>query len=258
MLMRMSVLLGLVVCMFVWTGPAVGEGWDHIHLTASDTGEAAAWYAKHFGGKVTKSGEFDAVLFGTNLIKFKPSTDDTSGSAGSTVDHIAFSVENIERLEAFATELREGGVSVGRRNNKKPGFIFGVDPWGTKIALLVDEDLVGFHHVHLKTTLPGDAVAWYTEAFGGKAENFKDAINVQAIRYGDMYLFVKRAVRRPESMVDKSIDHLGWSTKDFDATIKRLRDMGVEFQMEPMEHDGHMIAFVEGPDGVKIEVIEDK
>ena len=34
--------------------------------------------------------------------------------------------------------------------------------------------------------------------------------------------------------------------------------MGAEFQMEPMEHDGHMIAFVQGPDGVNIEVIEDK
>ncbi len=259
MLMRMSVLLGLVICVCVWTGLAEGETWDHLHLTVEDTGAAAAWYAKHFGGEVTKSGEFDAVLFGTNLVKFRPSEGETSGSAGSSVDHIAFSVgSSVEDVNAAAGVLREAGVSVGYPNNKKPGFIFGVDPWGTKFALLTDEDLLGFHHVHLRAMLPGDTSAWYAEAFGGKVKDFKDAINIQAIRYGDMYLFVKRAVRAPLSMEGRSVDHMAWSSKDFDATIKRLKGMGVEFLMEPMEHDGHMIAFIEGPDGVKIEIVEDK
>lgn len=253
MLTRMSVLLGLVVCVCAWTGPVAGQTWDHVHLTVSDTEAAAEWYGEHFGGKVAKSGEFDAVWFGTNLVKFRGGSAEVLGSDGSTVEHIAFSVEDVK---AKADALEEAGVEVSGVNRRKPDTRYATDPWGTKIELLKDEDLMGFHHVLLKSTLASDTVDWYVTIFGGEPENFKDAVNLKAIRYGDMYLFVKRAVRPAASTEGRSVDHLGWRVKDFDATIKKLKGLDVKFLMEPMEHGDHMIAFIEGPDGVKIEIVE--
>ena len=253
MLKRTSVLLAVVLCMGVWAGPAAAATWDHLHLTVSDTAAAAKWYAKHFGGKVTKSGRFDAVLFGSNLMKFRRGGDDVSGTRGSAVDHIAFSVEDVN---AKARTLREDGVKVGGPNRRKPGIIYATDPWGTRIELLQDDDLLGFHHVHLKSKRPKGTVDWYAKVFGGKPAKFGNARGMTVVRYGDMYLFIQGAVQAVASTKGRSVDHIGWRFKDFDATVKRLKGLGVKFLMEPTKSGDHMIAFIEGPDGVKIEVVE--
>ncbi len=253
MLTRTSVLLAVVICTGVWASPTAGETWDHVHLTVSDTAAAAEWYAKHFGGKVTKSGSFDAVLFGSNLMKFRRGSAEVSGSRGSAVDHIAFSVEDVN---AKAAALREDGVEGGQLNRRKPGVVFATDPWGTRIELLKDEDLLGFHHVHLKSRRPRGTVEWYTKVFGGEPAKFKTAPGMTVIRYGDMYLFIQAAVQAVKSTKGRVVDHLGWRFNDFDAIVKRLKDQGVKFLMEPRTAGDHRIAFIEGPDGVKIEGVE--
>jgi catechol 2,3-dioxygenase-like lactoylglutathione lyase family enzyme len=254
MLTRTSILLGLAVCVCAWTNSATAQAWDHVHLTVSDTEAAAVWYAKHFGGKVTKSGPFDAVWFGTNLMKFRGGRGEILGSDGSITDHIAFSVEDVE---GKAAALGEDGAEVPAANRRKPGFRYATDPWGTKIELLDDEDLRGFHHVLLKSTRPRATVEWYTSVFGGEAAKFKDAISINAIRYGDMYLFVQKSLRPVASTKNRSVDHLGWQFKDFDAIIKKLKGLGVKFIVEPNKSGDHMMAFIESPGGVKIEIVED-
>ena len=97
---------------------------------------------------------------------------------------------------------------------------------------------------------------WYTTVFGGEPAKFKNAAGLKAIRYGSMYLFVQSAVGAVASTQGRSVDHLGWRFKDFDATVKRLKGLGVKFLVEPTKSGDHMIAFIEGPDGVKIEVVE--
>ena len=255
MLTRTRVLLAAVLCTGFWTGPAAAGTWDHVHLTVSDTADAAKWYAKNFGGEVTKSGPFDAVLFGSNLVKFRRGGDDVSGSRGSAVDHIAFSVKDVN---AKAAALRRNGVKVGGPKRRIPGVVFAVDPWGTRIELLEDGDLLGFHHVHLKSKRPRGTVEWYAKAFGGEPAKFKKASGITVIRYGDMYLFISRAVQAVGSAKNRSVDHVGWRVKDFASTVKRLKGLGTRFLVEPTLSGDHMIAFVEGPDGVKIEVVESK
>lgn len=254
MLTRSCRFFALVFCVGLWPGISTAQTWDHVHLTASDTAAAAKWYAKHFEGEVTKSGPFDAVLFGSNLMKFKKAGDDIKGSSGSTLDHIAFSVED---EDAVAEALGNDGAEVEAPNRRRPGFRYATDPWGTKIEVFTDEDLLGFHHVLVKSPRPATMAEWYTGIFGGEVSKFGDAVNMKAIRYGDMYLFIKRSIRPYASTMNRSVDHTGWRFKDFDATIKKLKDMDVKFLVEPTESDGHMIAFIESPWGVKIEIVED-
>ena len=252
MMTRMSAGLAVVLCAGFWAGPAASETWDHVHLTVPDTAAAAEWYAKHFDGKVAKSGPFDAVWFGSKLMKFK--RGDVKGSAGSAVDHIAFSVSDVT---AKSEALAEDGAEIGRPSRRRRAVALATDPWGTKIELLKDEDLLGFHHVHLKSPARGRTTEWYAKVFGGEPGKFKDVPNINAIRYGDMYVFIQSAVRAVSSTKDRSVDHIGWRVHDFDGTVKRLKDMGVEFLVEPTKSGDHLITFIEGPDGVKIEIVED-
>lgn len=237
---------------------AVAIDWDHVHLVAPDTKAATAWYHEQFGGTVTKSGPFDAILFGTNLVKFKKGGEDTGASGGSPVDHIGFSVADVDAklkvLEAAGAKIvsqaryvEAGGFS----------FAFVEDPWGTKIELIDDKDTPGFHHVHLMTADPEKTIQWYADVYGGEITRFKNLPPLPAILYGDMWLLASKVRGELSGFKGRSIDHLGWLLDDFEGTVATLKEKGAAFLVGPQKSGDHMMAFIEGPDGVKIELVEE-
>jgi hypothetical protein len=54
----------------------------------------------------------------------------------------------------------------------------------------------------------------------------------------------------------RSFDHLGWKFTDLDGATTDLKNSGVSFTMEPTAFRNIRIAFVEGPDAVRIELVE--
>ena len=54
----------------------------------------------------------------------------------------------------------------------------------------------------------------------------------------------------------RATDHLGWASANLDDLEETLRLNNVEFSMEPQSFRGIRISFIEGPDGVRIEVVE--
>src|SRR5437899_10679691 len=74
---------------------------DHLHLAAPDPIKAAEWYRKNLGGQPTTEGT-DRLLFGDTRIIFQRNEQPTP-SAGSVVDHIGFSVKDVDA----ATKARE-------------------------------------------------------------------------------------------------------------------------------------------------------
>lgn len=244
------------LCALILSGivaPAGAAEWDHVHILAPNTLEAAQWYAKTFGGQVTKAGPFDSVLYGENLVKFRQSTPETKPSEGSSIDHVGFSVSD---LAAKMAELKAAGVKItGEIKNVAAGgfsYAFVEDPWGTKIELLDDKDLQGFHHVHLRSPDPTAAVKWYADNFGGEATTFKGLAPIPGIRYGKMWLLVGKA-DKVEGSVGHSVDHLGWKFTDLDAAIKHLHETKTEFLPSQA---ATAPTYVLGPDKVKIEVVK--
>ncbi len=235
---------------------AHADDWDHFHLTVSDTMAAAEWYNKYFGGEITKSGPFDAILFGDKLVKFRKGGDDVQGTAGCAVDHVAFSFKD---SKAKIEELRAAGFTVkhSSRRNLEEGKL--TDPWGTKVEILKDESKEGFHHIHLRSPKPLDTARWYAAAFdGGELTKFRGAAHMPAVVFGDMMVVVQQSPSAVASTENRSVDHLGWNFDDFDAIVKKLKGQGVKFLVDPRPSGDHMIAFIEGPDGVKIELVENK
>jgi lactoylglutathione lyase len=234
-------------------GEALAADWHHLHLTAEDSKAGAEWYAKHMEGQYEKNGAFDVAAFGKTSILFFKKGKGFPGSEGSAVDHIGFSFAD---LDAKMKQLEGEGVKIvaPARSFGKIKFAFVEDPWGTKIEVMQDPDLYGFHHIHLHTGEPMETLKWYADAFGGEITKYMGAL--PAIRYGDMWLIAMRSKKELAPTKDRSVDHLGWSFPDLDAAAKELKGKGVKFTLGPIPFGSTKIAFIDGPDGVRIELVQ--
>jgi catechol 2,3-dioxygenase-like lactoylglutathione lyase family enzyme len=88
------------ILLVAWASPAFAQAEfknmiDHIHLAAPDQAAAVEWYAKHFGGQKTAEGP-ERLMFGDTRIIFQRNAT-AKPSMGSAVDHIGFSVTDIDR-----------------------------------------------------------------------------------------------------------------------------------------------------------------
>ena len=260
-----SIVAAVVLCVASgFSSPAAAEEFDHVHLVAPDTMAAARWYNELFGGRLGKSGPFDSVFYGNDILKVREG-EPTSGSGGTSLDHIGFSVADVgatlEECEAA------GGKIVGAaRHVEAAGFTFGFceDPWGTRIEVIDDMDhggAPGLHHVHVFSKDAVETAAWYAKQFGGEVVAFKGLAPLHSILYdngGDeTWLMVNQVPGERTGTDGTVVDHIGWHTTEYDSWLERLRGDGVKFVVEPLVLDaGHRIAYVEGPDGTKIELVE--
>lgn len=109
----------------------------HIHLYLPEDQVAAAqtWYVEHFGGIAGKRWRYDAADFPGINLNFSATAATLAPTAGRTLDHIGFEVEN---LEAFCAALEAAGLTLDVPYRTLPsgfGLAFLTDPWGTRIEL---------------------------------------------------------------------------------------------------------------------------
>jgi catechol 2,3-dioxygenase-like lactoylglutathione lyase family enzyme len=108
----------------------------HIHFYNGAVAETQAWYARMFGARPGKRGNFEAAdLPGANLT-FSKAEQPTAPTKGRALDHIGFEVNG---LEAFAKKLEAAGVKLDVPFRTVPALgislVFFTDPWGTYIEL---------------------------------------------------------------------------------------------------------------------------
>lgn len=229
--------------------------YDHLHLIATDPAKAVVWYAKYMDGE--KMDSDSRLRFGSTLVIFFKRVAGFPGSDGSSVDHIGFSFKN---LDAKMKQFREAGIKILGEPKEVPGkFKYGFieDPWGTKIEVMEDHQTIGFHHIHLRGPEPGKILDWYENAFGGKRTRYYDLLD--ALNYNGVWLLAMGSPKPMAPTKGRSIDHLGWGVKDMEAAAKTLKGKGVRFTMEPRPFNPKVaiaIAFVEGPGGVRIELVQ--
>jgi len=247
-----TLLLGISVTVYA-------TPYDHIHLAAPDTTEAAQWYAKHFEGRASRfrdsndtSLPIDRAMFDGISIVFA-AREPGEGSVGTGVDHIGFSISNVE--EAINAAVADGAKGIGDLisfGGMTIGFI--EDPWGTKIELIDDSSLRGIHHIHLSTPDPAATLQWYQNIFGGESALFADVL--PGIKYGDFWVLARRSSGEIAPTQGRSLDHLGWNFPDLDAAAMEIKAKGTDFTLEPRDYRGIRISFVEGPDEVRIEIVQ--
>ena len=226
--------------------------YDHVHFGVPDQAKAVEWYTKYMGGKPGPAGEpNERLLFGKTRFIFMK-TDNPKPSAGSAVDHIGISFAN---LDEKMKEFQAAGIKIVTPVRDVPGLFklgFIEDPWGTKIEVLQDPETLGFHHVHLRSLDPNDTFQWYLDKFGGERTKLKGQLD--ALKYGDVWILAQKGDATPSE--GHSIDHIGFRTTDLNKKARELKAEGVKFTMDPQPIRDIHISFLEGPEQIKIELLQ--
>ena len=251
------VLLAAVVAAIGLPSAARAADYHHIHLTTTDAAKAKQWYMTHMG--CTDYGRANACAAGGTLLIFFEREAVDGPSVGSGVDHIGFSFRN---LDAMMRSYEAAGVTIVEPMREIDGLFklaFVEDPWGTKIEVVEDHEWIGFHHLHLRSPDPDGTLAWYENIFGGTRDRLKGRIG--GLRYGPVWLLVAPHEGELAPTAGRAFDHLGWEFPDLHAAAEGIKGKGVAFTMEPTPFtnplgEEMMISFVEGPDGVNIEIVQ--
>ncbi|MGI9147642.1 MAG: VOC family protein [Chloroflexota bacterium] len=122
----------------------------------------------------------------------------------------------------------------------------------------------GFDHVHLVGSDLDASERFYREMFGAQTIARTEAIgavNLQ-MRLDGINLFI-RSPRPGERVTGDGLelrytyDHFGVVAQDLTAAVEELRAKGVKVLQEPRTvRPGTHVAFVEGPDHTRIEVLQ--
>jgi len=228
---------------------------DHIHLNVPDQAKAVEWYQKNFGGQPMTEAPDRLMLGDTRLIFLRNANGQPS--SGSALDHLGFSVAD---LDAKMKELEAAGAKIVSPVREAAGLFklgFVDDPWGTRIEVVQDPEKLGLHHVHLRAPDTAATLAWYKEKFGGESGKLKDRLD--GLRYTGVWLLVQRGDAVPSE--GHAIDHIGWRTTDLAAKTTELKAQSVKFTTEPRPlrlAGGATVnfAYLEGPAGAKIELVQ--
>jgi catechol 2,3-dioxygenase-like lactoylglutathione lyase family enzyme len=250
-------LLIAALALFVTRGVADAQTtlpYDHVHLAAPDQAAAVEWYRKNLGGQLSAEGK-DRVTFGkTRFIFLKAAA--AQPSAGTAIDHIGFSFADVD---AKMKELEAAGVKVTpvrEAPGSKVGFID--DPWGVKIELVQDPELLGFHHIHLRAPDKAASLAWYKERFGGQPAKWKGLDD--GLKYGDVWVFVMTTTGNVPPSVGHAIDHLGWRVPDLEKILGDLKAKNIKVLQGTtaltLATGVVHYSFVEDPAGTKIEIVQ--
>ena len=120
-----------------------------------------------------------------------------------------------------------------------------------------------FDHIHLFTRNPEATAAFYERMFGAEVirsmQQGKPRID---LRLGGANIFILDVSQDPKAVAGpahphQGLDHFGLEVKNIDAVCADLKAKGAAFTREPQTvRPGVRIAFLTGPEGVSIELLE--
>ena len=234
---------------------AADAAYHHVHLNASTVEAGVRWYTSNLECTVHPQRP-DVAMCGPAMLMFF-GKEPTGPSVGTGIDHIGFSFRN---LDAKVKALQASGVKVAEPVRDVPGLFriaFIEDPWGTRIELVEHDGYSGIHHVHLASPDPDKTLSWYHTIFGGERTQLKGRIN--AVLYDKVWLLASPSEEALAPSPTRAIDHIGFAFDVLDGAPMKAK--GATFTMEPRPVPSVLAtkaAFVSGPDGVSIEVVEPK
>lgn len=270
------------------TPSAPSARFHHVHLNTVDPDAAIKFYTTKFKASKEKfAGLRDAVWTGDSWILFTKVDKPPPSEIISGIWHIGWGAEDMKstyqkQLDSgttFQTPLTDISGMTGAAENSGRFLYAYVDGPDHALIELNTARHHNFGHVHMFSADPIATGEWYMKHLGLTARlqkeprfyrntqnapaAFMTADHVSMIVYPVEYLktasvpeFKDRTELAPSR--GRVIDHIGFAVDNLDETLKRLRDAGVKVTDEPRTVGPLKFAFIEGPDKVAIELIEDK
>jgi catechol 2,3-dioxygenase-like lactoylglutathione lyase family enzyme len=130
----------------------------------------------------------------------------------------------------------------------------------------IREPLAHFHHVHLNSVDPEQAIAFYTTHFASERAAFRGSradAGIPGVWAQKSWLFFDKVATPPPSDVVSALYHIGWGAEDMKAEARRQVEMGAVLQTPLTDavdifgagvRDRNFFMYVESPEHALIEV----
>jgi lactoylglutathione lyase len=125
-----------------------------------------------------------------------------------------------------------------------------------------------YDHIHMRAVDPDSMAAWFGEMFGAEVVNatypagsfYPGKPRVYVRLGGQTILIAPSHHDEPTGAAPRfpyyGIEHIGLTVDNFEASVSDLRAKGATFIVEPMDYSaGTRLAFVQGPEGVTVEIV---
>lgn len=259
----------------------------HLHLNATDPAADIEFYTTKFDAEKGKfAGVLDGVWTQKSWILFSKVATAPKNDITSTIWHFGWGAEDMkatyEKQVASGTKFQTpitdisdigGGKEMGRF------FYAYVDGPDHALIELNTANHHHFGHIHLLSDDPIAAGDWYAKQFGVTVRKSPQEHMYRDVQIGPSSSFMMDNVNviiypvgyarsskwsywegrdTFESTKGHVVDHIGISVDNLDDAVAKLRAAGVKVTDEPRLAAGGKIkfAFIEGPDKMRIEVIE--
>jgi len=123
--------------------------------------------------------------------------------------------------------------------------------------------ITGFDHVHVLCGDVEDAVRYFEKVFDGREISRGEVRGYPMIRMDVKGVPINvmgtdaKAGRLVPGKGDRGLDHFGFRVKELEKTVEDLKKKGAKFSIGPsVSTTGAKYAFVEGPEGIRIELVE--
>lgn len=263
----------------------------HVHLNSTDPSAAINFYTSKFDSeKASFAGIQDAVWAQKSWLLFNKVSAPPKSDVTSAIWHIGWGAENMKETyqkqldngTKFATPLTDisdigGGTATGVFFY---AYVDGPD------HQLIELNTAGHHHfghIHMLSKDPITAGEWYMKEFGltrqGRAAPSREPRMYKGFQIGPsmslmmdnvniiIYPMEYAKTQWPELWKERIdfestrghvTDHIGFGVDNLDETLARLKKDGVKITDEPRSVAGGKVrfAFIEGPDHVRIELVE--
>lgn len=259
-----------------WRPIVKGARLHHVHLNVTDRREAIAYYLRHVDARAETFAGEDAVWVQRSWILFNEVKERPAPSAGTGINHIGWGAPDpraeFERQKAlgatFDPEITDIGVGLGGRAKTDFSFMYLIGPNGEIIELNTDED-DNFGHIHFYNRQPFTASGWYGNMFGlvesdpvfpGHATHYGIGDRMSRRHFGNVNTIfsLERGEAEIKPTTGTVIDHIGIAVPNLDAAMAAIKPYNVTILAQPATGGpGWRHAFIEGPDRVAIELIED-
>lgn len=120
-----------------------------------------------------------------------------------------------------------------------------------------------YEHIHLRSPDPEATAQYYEKMFDAEIIRSKQPDGSPRIDLdlGGQKVFIARAEPAKTNAAPKApyfgLEHIGLTVKDIDGICSELKAKGADFTMEPTTpRPGVRIAFLRGPEGVLVELIQ--
>lgn len=272
--------------------PMLNAHFHHLHLNATDPKAAIDFYTTKFDAEKAKfASVVDGVWAQKSWILFTKVNQPPASDWTSSVWHFGWGAEDMKATYAkqvesgtkFQTPLTDISDIGGNKNAKDLFYYAYVEGPDKALIELNTAAHHRFGHLHLFSADPVSAGEWYMKYFGAKGRDPRTASRTPRM-YRDVQIgpsmslmmdnvniiifpveYTKKAYAEQwkgrtelESTKGHVVDHIGFSVDNLADAIEQLRKAGVKVTDEPRSVLNGKIkfAFVEGPDKMRIEVVE--